>query len=225
MCAQAGSTVGAKLKGSISLYVLFFYRFWQEEGYFFCQTELCCRDTCRELHDSLTKDWQAASQKYPSLLKHIQSNELTTDCDTCEMEIDGRLIPEATIWKIVHDVSAGLSHIHSCGIVHHDIKPSNIFFVAHPRFGAMCKIGDLGMAGEVGTCEDGQEGDTMYMAPELLASGVKQPCADIFSLGLTLYEMSAGCCGWELPSEGPGWHELQSGSHVPECHQRIIVIW
>jgi serine/threonine protein kinase len=141
------------------------------------------------------------------------------------MEIDGRLIPEATIWKIVHDVSAGLSHIHSCGIVHHDIKPSNIFFVAHPRFGAMCKIGNLGMAGEVGTCEDGQEGDTMYMALELLASCVKQPCADIFSLGLTLYEMSAGCCGWELPSEGPGWHELQSGSHVPECHQRIIVIW
>jgi membrane-associated tyrosine- and threonine-specific cdc2-inhibitory kinase len=222
VCAQAGSTVNAKLKGSFSLYVLFFYRAWQEEGYFFCQTELCCRDTCRELHDSLTKDWQAASQKYPSLLNHIQSNEHTTESD---MEIDGRLIPESTIWKIVHDVSAGLSHIHACGIVHHDIKPSNIFFVAHPRFGAMCKIGDLGMAGEVGTCEDGQEGDTMYMAPELLASGVKQPCADIFSLGLTLYEMSAGF-GWELPSEGPRWHELRSGSHVPELsstHNRQLV--
>ena len=222
VCVQIGNPGAKERKGSFSLYVLFFYRAWQEEGYFFCQTELCCRDTCRELHVSLTTDWQAASRKYPSLLQHLQPNELNTES---EMEIDGRLLPGPTIWKICHDVAAGLSHIHSCGIVHHDIKPSNIFLVSHPRFGAMCKIGDLGMAGEIGTCEDGHEGDTMYMAPELLSSGVKLPCADIFSLGLTLYEMSSGF-GWELPSEGPQWHKLRSGSHIPELsstHDRQLV--
>ena len=222
VCVQIGNPGARERKGSFSLYVLFFYRAWQEEGYFFCQTELCCRDTCRELHESLTSDWPVASRKYPSLLRHLQPNELSPDID---MEIDGRLLPGITIWKICHDVAAGLSHIHSCGIVHHDIKPSNIFLVFHPRFGAMCKIGDLGMAGEIGTCEDGHEGDTMYMAPELLSSGVKLPCADIFSLGLTLYEMSAGS-GWELPSEGPQWHKLRSGSHIPELsstHDRQLV--
>ena len=213
VCVQTSNTdVRDNVNGSYSLYVLFFYRAWQEEGFFFCQTELCCRDTCRELHDSLTSDWQTAVRKYPSLLNHLQPNECNPDSD---MNIDGRLMPVPTLWKICHNVAAGLSHIHSCGIVHRDIKPSNILFVSHPRFGAMCKIGDLGMAGEIGSCEDGQEGDTVYMAPELLSSGVKQPSADIFSLGLTLYEMAAGI-GWELPSEGPRWHDLRSGSHIPE---------
>jgi len=71
------------------------------------------------------------------------------------------------------------------------------------------------MAGDIGTAEDGQEGDTIYMPPELLSSSVKHPSADIFSLGLTLYEL-ASPIGWEIPVEGPRWHELRGGSHVPE---------
>jgi serine/threonine protein kinase len=130
-------------------------------------------------------------------------------------ESDGHLIPESTVWKICHDVAAGLSHIHSHGIVHNDIKPSNIFLVAHNRLGALLKIGDFGNAGDVGTSEDGQEGDTSYMAPELLSSGTRHPSADIFSLGLTLYELASNL-SWELPSEGPRWQELRHGSHTPD---------
>ena len=196
---------------SYSLYLLFFFQAWQEDGHFFCQTELCCRDTCRELMDSLRCHWDHAKSSYPSL----RQLPPPPHGDPGSPIMDGRLFPEPAIWKICHDVTAGLCHIHSHGLVHFDIKPSNVFFVPHGRLGALCKIGDFGMAGEVGSSEDGQEGDQKYMAPELLASDQKHPSADIFSFGLTLYEL-ASSLPFALPSEGSLWHELRSGRHTPD---------
>ena len=44
------------------------------------------------------------------------------------MQFNGnRLIPERAVWQICHDISRGLFHIHSHGMVHYDIKPSIIF--------------------------------------------------------------------------------------------------
>eukprot|EP00526_Cylindrotheca_closterium_P001805 CAMPEP_0113610570 /NCGR_PEP_ID=MMETSP0017_2-20120614/5097_1 /TAXON_ID=2856 /ORGANISM="Cylindrotheca closterium" /LENGTH=1064 /DNA_ID=CAMNT_0000519467 /DNA_START=164 /DNA_END=3355 /DNA_ORIENTATION=- /assembly_acc=CAM_ASM_000147 len=202
-------------KSTYSLFLLFFYRAWQEDGYFFCQTELCCRDSCKELLDSIRLRWKSSSTKYPSLSRHIPppSDFLTTNNANCSL----RHLPHNTVWKVCHDIAAGLSHIHSHGLVHHDIKPSNILFVRNPRFGAMCKICDFGLAGEIGSSSDGQEGDTRYMPSELLSSMTRQPSADIFSLGLTLYEIASDH-HVELPSEGPLWHQLRTNSmpQLPE---------
>jgi serine/threonine protein kinase len=216
-CAETGgSTSISSEKSSYCLYLLFFYRAWQEDGYFFCQTKLCCRDTCRELVDSLRFLWNSAKTKYPSLLRNLPAPEGIEPGS--DLDVSGRLVPNTTVWKICHDISAGLSHIHSHGLVHQDIKPSNIFFVANPRFGAMCKIGDFGMAGDIGSSGDGQEGDARYMPPELLSSGARQPSSDIFSLGLTLYEIATDQ-HVEMPSEGPRWHALRgaNGPLLPEC--------
>eukprot|EP00977_Amphora_coffeiformis_P010726 scaffold2512_cov164-Amphora_coffeaeformis.AAC.11 len=209
-------------KSSYSLYLLFFFQAWQEEGHFFCQTELCCRDTCRELLDSLRTDWRVAQTRYPSFRRFPCPPGVSagSEADSC-----GRLTPESTIWKMCHDICAGLSHIHSHGLAHFDIKPSNIFFIPHIRFGAMCKIGDFGMAGEIGTSEDGQEGDQKYMAPELLTNEVRHPSADIFSLGLTLYEL-ASHLDFNVPADGPRWHELRNGSDslgLPPCRSHDLV--
>jgi len=188
------------------LHVLLFIRAWQEDGHLFCQTELCCRDTCQQLILSLTTNWDSSSKVYSSLARNLPT--------ICHDKM-GHLVPETTIWKIFHDVAVGLSHIHSHGIVHHDIKPLNIFFVSHPRLGALCKIGDFGMAGDIGTVDDGQEGDTIYMPQELLTCPTKHPRSDIFSLGLTIYELSSSG-SWKLPTEGSRWHEIRNGLHVPE---------
>jgi len=188
------------------LHVLHFIRAWQEDGHLFCQTELCCRDTCQQLMESLTINWEASSKIYPSLVRNLP---ISCD-DKC-----GHMVPENTIWKIFHDVTAGLSHMHSHGIVHQDIKPPNIFFVSHQQLGALCKIGDFGIAGDIGTVEDGQEGDTIYMPRELLTTPVKEPSGDIFSLGLTMYELSSSAT-WTLPTEGARWHDIRNGSHVPQ---------
>jgi serine/threonine protein kinase len=137
------------------------------------------------------------------------------------------LFPEQSLWKVLHDVSAGLSHIHSRGLVHFDIKPSNLFLVPHSKLGAMTKIGDFGMTGDIGSSEDGQEGDQKYMAGELLSSDRKHPSADIFSLGLTLFEL-ASALSFALPSEGVRWHYLRSGlqlpcSDIPSCRSAELI--
>lgn len=194
-------------------YLLFFYRAWQEDGHFFCQTELCCRDTCTEMMDSLSIEWNLARNRYPSLLRNLPAPEGIVAGSP--FDVSGRLVPDMTVWKICHDICAGLSHIHARGLVHNDIKPSNIFFVGHSQLGSLCKIGDFGMAAEIGTSEDGQEGDQKFMAPELLDTEVKLASADVFSLGLTLYEIAAGF-GFDLPKQGPRWHELRSGNHTPD---------
>ena len=209
-------------KSCYSLYLLFFYNAWQEDGYFFCQTELCCRDTCRELLDSLRFLWNSSKKKYPSLLRHLPPPEGVEA--SSESDVFGRRAPINSVWKILHDTAAGLSHIHSHGVVHNDIKPSNIFFVEHPRFGAMCKIGDFGMACDIGSSVDGQEGDTKYMPPESLVSNIKRTTSDIFCLGLTLFEI-ANDQHIQLPSEGPRWHELrrEGGIQLPNLKDDELV--
>jgi len=187
-------------------FLLQFIRAWQEDGFFFCQTELCCRDNCRNMVMSLRGNWSFAKKNYPSL-----SRNLTEYCDENQ---NGRVVPESSIWKICHDLISGLVYIHLHGIVHYDIKPSNIFFVSDDRLGCICKIGDFGLAGEINSIEDGREGDAVYMPLELLSSGTKQSSADIFSLGITLYELAADVT-FELPAEGPHWHDIRNASHVP----------
>lgn len=213
---KAPANTGDHTKSSYGLYLLFFIRAWQEDGYFFCQTELCCRATCRQLRLSLTSEWTRDVVKYPSLMACLEP---------CEADELKRLLPERAIWQICHDISRGLFHIHSHGMVHYDIKPSNIFFVSNMRLGTICKIGDFGLTGGIGTVDDGQEGDTAYMPSELLASCAKHPGADIFSLGLTLYELAA-TASWTLPREGERWHDLRSGSHIPNipaCRSKSLI--
>jgi len=166
--------------------------------------------------DSLRFLWNSAKMCYPSLVKKLPPPSGVQAGS--ELDAFGRLVPNMTVWKICHDISAGLSHIHSYGIVHQDIKPSNIFFVANTRFGAMCKIGDFGMAGTIGSSGDGQEGDTRYMPPELLTSARRHTSSDIFSLGLTLYEIAMDEY-IEMPHEGRHWHQLRSCNEptLPEC--------
>jgi serine/threonine protein kinase len=121
-------------------------------------------------------------------------------------------LPDETLFRITHDVSAGLRHIHECGMIHLDIKPANLLITQ----GGLIQIGDFGMATYKGSRDDGHEGDTRYMAHELLNETERMPSADIFSLGLTLYELSyskqrleTGCIS--LPFDGPMWHALRQG--------------
>ena len=55
--------------------------------------------------------------------------------------------------------------------------------------------------------EGASEGDACYMAPELM-EGRFSPAADIFSLGISLFEVA---CDLQLPSNGEAWHMLRRG--------------
>lgn len=121
------------------------------------------------------------------------------------LPLDARL-PEADVWRLIAEVTAGLQHLHDHGCIHLDVKPANILIGA----GATFKVGDLGLAMLRGQWEP-EEGDGAYVAPELLADESNaSPACDVYSFGASLYE----CLTRErLPRTGvdgpvplpPGW--------------------
>ena len=97
--------------------------------------------------------------------------------------------PRATL-PIVLQLLAGLGHAHENGIVHRDVKPSNLFL---PR-GRPAKIMDFGVARlGGGTTTSGLiVGTPNYMSPEQVTAGTVDGRSDLFSAGLILYELVTG---------------------------------
>jgi serine/threonine protein kinase len=125
--------------------------------------------------------WQEDSYCYLQI-EHVERGSLfnlVSDLASKKM-----IVQTNTIWHILHDVASGLHHIHTHGIVHLDIKPANLLI----SYRGMIKIGDFGMAAAIGSKDDGHEGDSRYLALELINNNPQLPSADIFSLGITLYE-------------------------------------
>ncbi len=85
----------------------------------------------------------------------------------------------------------GLDFLHGNGVIHGDVKPSNIL-VAPPN---RIKLGDFGLARRASN-EEGSllKGTTKYMAPELLSAqfGAVGAASDLYSLGFTAYELMVG---------------------------------
>ena len=112
---------------------------------------------------------------------------------------EGRL-PEARALAIAADVARALDHAHTHGIVHRDIKPDNILLGAD----GTVHVADFGLAKPIGSGAPPGErerfvGTPSYVAPEQLRSQADIDCrADIFSLGVTLFQMLTG----ELPFKG-----------------------
>ncbi|WVO17133.1 hypothetical protein L204_104823 [Cryptococcus depauperatus] len=146
------------------------------------------------------------------------------------LEEYGRVVErldEGRVWKCVRELSDGLNHIHSNGVIHFDIKPANILISSTGSL----KIGDFGLATRwprispteilegaglgigngnfamLGTGKEKleREGDRVYMAPEMLR-GVFVMAADIFSFGLVILEIATNIC---VPDGGAPWHALR----------------
>ncbi len=110
-------------------------------------------------------------------------------------------------WDVFFDAAiqaaAGLAHIHRQGVVHMDLKPANLGLARSSAQSQedrpVLKILDFGLAQERrGTLDRRIRGTLAYTAPEVLLQDDYDHRADLYSLGMTLFELATGI----LPSAG-----------------------
>jgi predicted esterase/predicted Ser/Thr protein kinase len=118
-------------------------------------------------------------------------------------------LPVDEIVRYGDQMAEALAEAHRLGVIHRDLKPSNIILT---RNGV--KILDFGIAGTVtepGLTEpNALIGTPAYMAPEQLKAMPADARSDLFSLGLVLYEMTAGA----LPFPGSSLGSMLSSATV-----------
>ena len=90
--------------------------------------------------------------------------------------------------RIARDLASALEYAHSQGVIHRDIKPSNIMF----RGDGAAVLGDLGILKGQSASNSMQIGSPHYMSPEQIEGHTGDGRADLYSLGIVLYEMLTG---------------------------------
>jgi serine/threonine protein kinase len=127
----------------------------------------------------------------------VKGIPLTDYCDQVQMELRERL-------ELFGQVCSAVQHAHQKGIIHRDLKPSNIL-VSEYDGRPMCKVIDFGLAKalqgahtltdlSMHTAFGAVVGMPLYMAPEQLGTSALDvdTRADLYSLGVILYELLTG---------------------------------
>jgi CRP-like cAMP-binding protein/tRNA A-37 threonylcarbamoyl transferase component Bud32 len=96
--------------------------------------------------------------------------------------------PLPQLLDIFLQVCAGLRHAHEKGIIHRDVKPGNILVQEDNR----AKIVDFGLACATGTRSAKAKGSPFFASPEQIKGKHMDERSDIYSLGITAYEMFTG---------------------------------
>jgi len=104
----------------------------------------------------------------------------------------GRALPITDALKFTLNICAALEYAHQRGIIHRDIKPANIMLDVYGQailmdFGIVKLIG-----GTSHTATGAVLGTARYISPEVIRAEPADPRSDIYSLGITLYEMLSG---------------------------------
>uniref|UniRef100_A0A3B5ADA0 Protein kinase domain-containing protein n=1 Tax=Stegastes partitus TaxID=144197 RepID=A0A3B5ADA0_9TELE len=95
---------------------------------------------------------------------------------------------------ILHQVATALSHLHSIGVVHMDLKPDNIMIVDRHQHPLKVKLIDFGLAHPVSALKQGDSMGTLwYFAPEMLLGVPFDESIDMWALGLIMAELAMGC--------------------------------
>jgi eukaryotic-like serine/threonine-protein kinase len=138
--------------------------------------------------------------------------EFLEGCDLEELAALQKTLPVRDVADYAIQALDGLAHAHAVGIVHRDLKPANLFLACCPDGSNVIKLLDFGISKAMaGKPEDkrltGQHvlGSPVYMSPEQLRNAPDIDArADLWSLGVVMYELLAG----RPPFDGEGVGEI-----------------
>ncbi len=110
-------------------------------------------------------------------------------------------MPVSEVARIGRAMALALAHAHAEGVIHRDFKPQNVLMTEQGE----PKITDFGLAkmqeGPKLTRAGAMMGSPAYMSPEQATGGATDGKTDVYSLGVTLFQMAAGRLPFE--EEGP----------------------
>ena len=155
-----------------------------------------------QLEDDFSKVWIVMEYLYGSLdeimgrFTHLVEDE---GLGLAEQDEEEKLTPMDVedVAVVTKEVLLALEFIHSKGVAHLDIKPANILFSDRGHV-KLCDFGSALIVEEARDHTEIPQSTAAYMAPEIIARGeIFGRSADIFSLGVIVYEMTAATLPWK----------------------------
>ncbi|HXJ95463.1 MAG TPA: tetratricopeptide repeat protein [Terriglobia bacterium] len=137
------------------------------------------------------------SEGFPEEVTYLTMQLLPGETLAERLRRTGRMSTDEAL-PIVNDIVDGLQAAHSAGIVHGDLKSSNVILVPSDAGTLSAVVTDFGLArlssapGDESSGAIGGTGTPAYMAPEQVERGRITPAADIYSLGVVMFEMVTG---------------------------------
>jgi len=196
----------------------------------FLGRQLCLDADCRERFKG---EAQAAAQlSHPNIIVIHEVNEYEgrpyfameyVDGTSLQKYIAKRRLSIEEILEIAIQVSDGLAEAHNRGIIHGDIKPSNILMNRRGR----AKIVDFGLAAVLNTRSEQKNSDIFgtagYMSPEQIQGAVVDPRSDLFSLGVVLYEVITGKAPFIRDTLGDTLRATRDTDPIPMSEYSAVV--
>lgn len=160
------------------------------------------------VHRFRTEAEAAAQLRHPNIVVVHEVGEAGACCYLAQeyleagtlAEASGRKpVPARTVASLMEPVARALDHAHRLGIIHRDVKPSNILLAGAGELHQLTpKVCDFGLARRLDegaglTRTHDLLGTPGYMAPELVAdAGQVSPRSDVYAVGVMLYELLTG---------------------------------